>query len=474
MAKKPLISFNIQNEMVVLSNMIKSTKIRRGLSKDIKEYHWIGKRHRTIFNILCKMADKNLEFDFDTFESLAKENDDYGSISYLKKVQELFDENVNINHHVNILKKDALKHHIKSRRLEKLIDAVDDPHSEIEDIQKVLEQIKSDVKETVSSGDLLSGIDLRKDWWKDYQERKKNLIFVPTGLAGLDKWLNEGLARKKCSVWSARPGMGKTTTIANVILNQIRGVKNKDGEIISEPKKILLVPLETGHLSYIDIMVSILIKQRLEKDYEEDNSAIPKSMIGLPLSKLIKNPDEIDKNEDELVKWAMGKIFQNDNLVVTEDSYMSLNKLTAILENNNFDMVFIDLWEKLTDVKIDAGSIAEKLNQTQAISKDCNIHFGIVHQIRRPPESKGKVPPKPKLESLKNSGGFEEVADLVVLMHRPKYYDPELEEDVIEYIIAKQRRGEMNKSAFHDFYSNYGMVGSYRRNYTENTNEDVF
>jgi replicative DNA helicase len=99
--------------------------------------------------------------------------------------------------------------------------------------------------------------------------------------------------------------------------------------------------------------------------------------------------------------------------------------------------------------------------------------MAIVHQQRRSSEKGGKNK-KPTMEALKNSGAYEEIADLVVFMYRAKYYNPELEEDVIEYIVAKQRRGAMNKSAFHDFLADFGMVGSYRKNYVENTESDVF
>jgi replicative DNA helicase len=471
MKKIKPISFNIQNEQVVIAGMIKTNEFLKKYAKELKPYHFIGSKHRTIFNILKRLVDKNLEFDFDTFETLAREDEEYGGIQYLIKIEKLFDENANIDYHVNILKTDSIKHHIKKRRLEKLIDSLEDPHSELVDINSQLQKIKEDINENFSDGNLLSGENLKVDYIKDYEQRKLETIFIPTGIEGLDKRLAEGMARKKCSIWSARPGMGKTTTMANIALNLIRGVKNSQGDIISEPKKVILVPLETGYISYIDIMVSVLIKERMESE-QDSASAIPSKMIGLPLENLIRYSDKITEEEDELVKWAIDEIMNNENLTVTDDPSLSLDKLEVILESGNYDVCIVDLWEKLSDIKIDAGKIAEKLNKTQAIAKAANTHIAIVHQIRRSSE-KGKVK-KPTMESLKNSGGYEEIADLIVLMHRAKYYNPDLDEDVIEYIIAKQRRGEMNKTVFHDFEGSFGRIGKYRRNYIEAENEEVF
>jgi replicative DNA helicase len=133
----------------------------------------------------------------------------------------------------------------------------------------------------------------------------------------------------------------------------------------------------------------------------------------------------------------------------------------------------MDLWEKFTDIKIDASSIAEKLNKTQAMAKECNVHMAIVQQIKRSEDKKGKKNKRPTIDLLKNSGGYEEVADLIIMMHREKYYDPELDDDIIEYIIGKQRRGQMNKTAYHIFDGNYGMIGDYVKAYATN-NDDVF
>lgn len=468
-SKKKLISFNINNEQVVLANMLISNKIRRKVSKEVKSKDWLGKKHKVIFNILCRMVERNLEYDIDTFESIAKENEDFGGLSYLTKLESLFDENVNIDYHVELLKSDSVKHHLKEKGLDKLKDLVNDPHSDILEIKTSLDKMRDEVIKSASVKNVLSGIELRKTYWKDLQERMKESIFVPSGIKGLDRWLTEGFARKKTSIWSARPGMGKTTTLANVALNLSRGITNSKEEIISPPKKVLVAPLESGPISYIDIMVTVLIKEKMEKEMDDD-SGLPLSMVGMKLDKLVKDSDKINEEELANIKWAMDQIFSNDNLTIIDDPMLSLDELEVILEEGNYDVCIVDLWERLSDIEIDAGKITKKLTRTQAMAKTCNVHMAVVHQQRRADaKSKSK---RPTMEALKNSGAYEEVADLIVFLYRPKYYDHELEEDVIELIIAKQRRGAMGKSAFHEFHADYATVGRYRKNYTENQEDD--
>lgn len=471
MAKKKIVSFNIINEQVVIANMIKSNKVRRRLTKDLTSDVFIGIKHKSIFKILSRMAEKNLEFDIDTFESLAKDSEEFGGLSYIQKIEDVFDENANIDHHVELLKTDYVKNLIKTKKLGKLADMIEDPHTTSEDLHQTIKEIEKQIIDNYNSGKLLSGMELRKSYWKDLQERKKASNFVPTGIKGLDKWLTEGLARKKCSIWSARPGMGKSTTIANITLNLIRGIKNSKGEIICEPKKVLLVPLETGHMSVIDIMISILVKEQLEKELLDDNSGLPKSMIGMPLDVFTKDTDKIVDYES-YIKKAMKIIFENDNLTVTDNPRLTLTELEIILQEGNYDVCLMDLWERLSDIDLEANRLAKKLTHTQAIAKECNVHMGIVQQQRRADaKSKSK---KPTMEALKNSGAYEEIADLIVFMYRAKYYNPELDEDIIEYIIGKQRRGVMNKVGYHEFHGKYGVIGDYRKNYSEEVEEEDF
>jgi len=48
---------------------------------------------------------------------------------------------------------------------------------------------------------------------------------------------------------------------------------------------------------------------------------------------------------------------------------------------------------------------------------------------------------RPVLSDLRESGGIENDADIVLLLHRPGYYDTSVDSTVAEAIIAKSRRG---------------------------------
>lgn len=89
------------------------------------------------------------------------------------------------------------------------------------------------------------------------------------------------------------------------------------------------------------------------------------------------------------------------------------------------------------------------------LTKKHNIPIVLLSQLKRFEtdryyEGKGKkCSPKPRLDDLRDSGSIEQDADIVLLLHRPSYYDKEEEvniyDDIVEddaiIICAKNRSG---------------------------------
>ena len=48
---------------------------------------------------------------------------------------------------------------------------------------------------------------------------------------------------------------------------------------------------------------------------------------------------------------------------------------------------------------------------------------------------------RPRMADLRESGAIEQDADMVLLLHRPEYYDPNDQPGIAELIVAKNRNG---------------------------------
>jgi len=106
------------------------------------------------------------------------------------------------------------------------------------------------------------------------------------------------------------------------------------------------------------------------------------------------------------------------------------------------DVVFIDLVDKLLDVNVvqhKPQAISKVLGRVVEAAQRFETHFCLLAQIRRPGAKMREV--RPNLDELKDSGGYEEDADLVLLLYREGMHNKDVMDDTIEVEIAKQRNG---------------------------------
>jgi replicative DNA helicase len=120
--------------------------------------------------------------------------------------------------------------------------------------------------------------------------------------------------------------------------------------------------------------------------------------------------------------------------------------------------------KSIQDRRLEVGKIAEVLRD---YAKSYNITLVLLSQLRRFDQGRmyGDEPPVPTMDDLKESGEIENHSDIVILLHRPQYYNKTKEltfgsviEEDASLIIEKNRDGPTGAIAV-DWY---GHVMSYR------------
>ena len=158
---------------------------------------------------------------------------------------------------------------------------------------------------------------------------------------------------------------------------------------------------------------------------------------------VIRNSEHIGDGEMARAYAAMREL--NDSALMVDDTAgLTASQIVARCRRehlrNPFAFVVID---HLHELRLPGrqGEVIERpeaLREFKRMAKDLGVPVLCLAQLSRA----GATGSAPSLTDLRGSGGLEEVADTVLLLHRPDYYDPNDRPGLIEVHVAKARDGE--------------------------------
>lgn len=207
---------------------------------------------------------------------------------------------------------------------------------------------------------------------------------IATGFTDLDKALSGGFPKSSLVVIGSRPAMGKST-----LMHDLAIAMKKDGK-----------PLKIYRLENTDEQV-------------------------------------IEKTKGQLEKSDFGPYTRR---------FGHLLDCLELDAQNGIKVFLIDYLQLIFHPHENQHqSISEIVNSLKSFSMQHECLVVITSQLNRRPEDRQGH--RPQLSDLRDSGCIEEDADLVILILRREYYDPQDKPGMAELIIAKNRYGE--KSSVH-------------------------
>ena len=225
---------------------------------------------------------------------------------------------------------------------------------------------------------------------KEMESETNEDLHLPTGFVKLDGVLNGGLRKGNLTVLGARPAVGKTSWAQQVILN-----------IAKQDKVCLFASLEVNNSQVYDKFVSI-------------NKKIPAWKIH---KKTLNQTEMIDYNKSkEELRGLNDFIYIRDNQQSIKQIELMVKRHIAKRKLDLLVVDYIQIVKREQSKNIsEATAIKDITTGLKDIAKKYNIAVLGLAQINR----EGVNCKEPTMNDLKGSGGIEEDADCIILLHRP-------------------------------------------------------
>lgn len=265
-------------------------------------------------------------------------------------------------------------------------------------------------------------LDLLTEQWPGIEDRLNNgsPAGIATGLEALDEQLI-GLIDTELYVVGGRPGQGKTQLGLNLA-----------HRIASRGSHVFFASLEMPRREILERLLCI--------DGKVDQQAMKRGRDGRDEMTHERLLDDLNQSASRL---------SNLPLFISDISGQSVSQIAArcrrvIRERGHIDVVIVD-YLQIVKPEDDQASREQQVSMVSRRLKDMAKELGVavvaLAQLNRAVESRADK--RPYLSDLRESGGIEMDADIVMFLHRPSYYVPTDRPGEADVIIAKNRRGPL-------------------------------
>lgn len=435
------------NEALIIANAIHDSDHRNTFAKKLQHIDFRHEEYQTLAWGILQIQKEELAMDIDTLRLKANTSPVRKLVS-VEFIQTLLDTFTvvpapNYDTHLDKLKLDKVKSEVATLCMNSLYKSCLSPDMSLDQVYERGQHIIKVLEKGYSSSQ--SQFKTMEEVAADFVYARDNLAnFYTTGFKELDAKLTEGYAPGKISIICGLSGMGKSSLV------------------LSSMKNLANLGIYTAQFALEMNNISIFTKLLAYN-------------TRLAVQKLTKFYTQLDPKEKQLYDFELDRLAKNKFLLLNDKPGQSLSEIreqTMILQDRfqqSYWWLAIDLFGKIADFQSSdnfARAYEQKLNIIQPMAREQGVNYGLVAQINRAVNNRKFN--RPKMSDLKNAGALEEVADLILGVHRP-FYNPEkalqlqitydeysdetennnIDDDdpnknIAEVIILKQRMGESN------------------------------
>lgn len=404
---------DLEAERSVIGAMIIDETAVDDAAEIVEPVDFYSTKYQEIYKAILQVIDEKKPVDYITLEDKLKSNNMYeiiGGIDELISISEAVGSAVNVKYYADIIKSKAI-----IRNLMRVSQDVIDMSIANNSVGEVLEYAESNIfkiSQNRNHQDLVKIQEMLEPTLSRIGEMSMSqgqLTGVTTGLIDLDRQLS-GLQKSDLILLAARPAMGKTSLALNIAYKA------------SVKHQVAIFSLEMSKMQLTQRLLSAL--------------------SNINLSELVSG---------KITEWTnlgqAAQLLAETNMHVDDTSSISLNELRSkcrkLKARSDLDLVIIDYLQLMT-----TNSRSENRQQEistisrglKGLAKELNCPILALSQLSRAPDQRPNH--RPVMSDLRESGAIEQDADVVLMLYRDDYYDPETDKpNIAEIIVAKHRNG---------------------------------
>lgn len=374
--------------------------------------------HRTIFAAILRLVQYGLPVDAITVHDLLGEQneaDAVGGLAYLGELAGSTATAANVRHYARIVREKSLARQLSVAGVELQAMAA---NAEGESIDVRIERgigLLQALTRQVRGNEPVPLIDALRDGIEEVQSRLEN----PGALTGTDtglKALNDALMGYQSSdliIVAGRPSMGKTSLV-------MQGAETA----AAAGKRVLVFSLEMSRKQLAIRMAA--------------------GRAGIPINHVLHGT--MSGDEMALLSAATGSI-AGWPLHIDDTGGLTIEQIRARAKRHavrhGLDLIVVDHLGliKLPGRANKASELGDVTAELKSLAKTVGVPVVLAVQLNRESAKGGHVR-RPTMTDIRDSGRIEEDADVVLLLHRPGYYDAGANPTEAEILVEKQRMGE--------------------------------
>ena len=406
---------NVEAEEAVLGSVLIDPEAIYRINFLKAEFFYIIK-HQWVWDACGALAERHEPIDFLTVtQELAGRNqlDELGGPVYISHLINVVPTALHAEGYARIVAEHARRRALlkAASRVAELAYALDRPVDEVE-----AEALRALMEVPHANGQMLPAatatgevLDLVLDW-AEHPLAPGDVRGLATGFRALDRALG-GLSPDTLSILAARPGMGKSALAFALAENIARCQQT-----------VAIFSLE---------MSRRLVMARL--------TCARAGVNWLRVKQGLTDGDDLQRMIQELTALGHLPLHISDATDLTTAQVRA--EVARLQARQPVSLVVVDHLGLLADP--DDNDVRRLGNITWAlkrIAKDFHVPVLAIAQLNRGVELRQDK--RPLLADLRESGRIEENADIVMMLYRERYYQPESAQDEVEVIIRKNRDGE--------------------------------